>query len=85
MRSRCFEFGYHVEGDLEAGHCFNPSCRLQGHPMQGEGRLIRIGDRGLFARVRGSGPVVVLSSGRGTAGVGAWDPIEPAVARLQRS
>jgi pimeloyl-ACP methyl ester carboxylesterase len=56
------------------------SCSTQGHRMQGQDRLINIGDRSLFARVHGSGPVVVLSSGRGTAGVGAWDPIETPVA-----
>jgi pimeloyl-ACP methyl ester carboxylesterase len=48
--------------------------------MQDDGRHISIGERNLFALVRGSGPVVVLSGGADTAGVGRWGSIEQRLA-----
>lgn len=43
---------------------------------------INIGDRCLFCRVLGEGPVVLLSSGGGVPGVGAWNAIERRLARF---
>jgi pimeloyl-ACP methyl ester carboxylesterase len=44
--------------------------------MLGEARLVDIGDRTLYARVSGTGPVVVLNSGAGREGVGSWSTVE---------
>jgi pimeloyl-ACP methyl ester carboxylesterase len=44
--------------------------------MLGEARLVDIGDRALYARVSGAGPVVVLNSGAGREGVGTWSTVE---------
>ena len=38
---------------------------------------VDIGNRSLYATIRGNGPVVVLNSGSGKPGVGGWDAIEP--------
>jgi len=50
--------------------------------MRGEGQLIDIGGRTLYTRVSGNGPTVVLNSGGGTEGVGAWPAIEPHLAEF---
>lgn len=44
--------------------------------------LVDIGGRSLYAAVRGGGPIVVLNSGGGREGVGAWTPIESELARI---
>jgi pimeloyl-ACP methyl ester carboxylesterase len=50
--------------------------------MLGVARLVEIGDRALFARVSGAGPVVVLNSGGGREGVGSWTPVATPLAQF---
>jgi pimeloyl-ACP methyl ester carboxylesterase len=48
--------------------------------MNAAERFVSIGERRLHARVVGNGPAILLSAGSGMAGVGAWEPVESALA-----
>jgi pimeloyl-ACP methyl ester carboxylesterase len=50
--------------------------------MLGEAQFVDIGGRTLYARVCGSGPVVVLNSGAGREGVGNWLEVEERLSEL---
>jgi pimeloyl-ACP methyl ester carboxylesterase len=50
--------------------------------MDGDGRLVDIGGRTLYARTSGRGPTVVLNSGAGREGVGYWGTIELSVSEF---
>jgi pimeloyl-ACP methyl ester carboxylesterase len=50
--------------------------------MEGEGRLVDIGGRALFARISGRGPAVVFNSGAGREGTNNWEAIERRVSEF---